>query len=400
MLAAGILPLFMAVASAYALPDTVPLVSKSPEHSLIISTGVDYAASSMGDDLQIEVPEDEKVSVHTAVPVHFKYAFSFRNPKIRNYYPGGYQGIGLGLINFGALEPRGMSKSHAGIGYPVSLYIFQGGPVWRISRKLNLNYEWNFGAAFGWKTYSPENYKFNLRVGSRVNAYLNIGFNLEYAATSSISLFAGIAVSHYSNGNTSWPNPGVNTMGIRMGLSWYLNGEHLSYPEAVADTLPKRRLKYDISLWGASRKRVYRGGEEPVLLPGHYGCAGISFSPMYQLKPHWRIGGALDIQWDGSSDKKSRYIGEGSKGEPLFRDPDFLRQMSWGISAHAELVMPIFAVNVGIGCNIVAPWENRGTYQNITLKTYLCKEFFLNVGYQLRNFYQQSSLMLGVGCTI
>ncbi len=41
---------------------------------------------------------------------------------------------------------------------------------------------------------------------------------LRYRLTSRLALAAGIDMTHWSNGNTSWPNPGVNSIGGRAGL--------------------------------------------------------------------------------------------------------------------------------------------------------------------------------------
>ena len=369
-------------------------------HHLSLESGLDYVASSVRDEIREAFPSEDLISVHSSVPVQFKYSFSFTDPKIRNYLPGGYQGIAVGLWNYGALEARGLSKSVKNIGYPVSVYVFQGGPFKSFTNNLSLNYEWNFGATFGWKPYSEENQYFNLTVGSKVNAYLNLNLYLQWTINSHTSLFGGVAVNHFSNGNTSWPNPGVNSLGLRIGMIWTLNPLEKKVEPVLPDTIRKRKVEYDILLWGASRKRVYRGGETPVLLRGHYACAGISFAPMVRLGRWWRVGGSADFQWDQSSDLKNNYA-EGSTTDDIkFYRPDFWRQVNIGISAHGELQMPIFAVNVGCGYNLLAPEENKGFYQNISLKTYIGSKFFINVGYQLRNFHQQSSLMLGCGVWI
>lgn len=369
-------------------------------HSLSFTTGFDYYASSVDDEIREKIPKNEKISVHTGIPLNLKYAFSFTNPGIRNYLPGGYQGLGISVLNLGAADPRGMSLSTSNIGYPVVTYLFQGGPFKRINSQLSLDYEWNFGASFGWKPYSEANKRFNLTVGSRVNAYLSLALCINWHLNPNTSLLAGISLAHFSNGNTSWPNPGINSLGLKLGMVWTINPPKEGYRDVIPDTVGKKNLEYDIMAWGASRRRVYKGGETPVLLKGHFACAGISFAPMIRLDRWWRVGGSADIQWDQSSDMKRNYI-EGSTTEDIkFSTPDFFRQLTAGISAHGELQMPVFAVNVGIGVNLVAPWENRGTYQNIALKTYLGPHLFLNVGYQLRNFHQQSSLMLGLGATI
>ena len=369
-------------------------------HTLSVSTGVDYVANSIGDEIREEIAPEDRIKVNTSVPLNLRYSFSFTDPKIRHYLPGGYQGISLGVLNFGGTQAHGLRKSERFIGYPVLAYVFQGGPIHRFDSNLSLNYEWNFGASFGWKPYSEANKEFNLTVGSRVNAYLHLGFNLCRRLTDHTSIFAGIGISHFSNGNTSFPNPGVNSFGVRVGMNWTLNPPEQGFPKALPDTVTRKKIEYDISAWGSTRKRVYRGGEEPVLLPGHFACAGISFSPMVNLNSWWRVGGSLDLQWDRSSDMKKNYISGETTDNIRFSRPSFWRQVTIGISAHGELRMPIFAVNVGCGYNLKAPWENRGFYQNITLKTYVCDKIFLNVGYQLRNFYQQSSLMLGAGVTL
>ena len=383
-----------------AAADNDSIMSYKAVHHLSVETGLDYVASSVQDEIREAVSPDDKVSVHTSVPVQLKYSFSFTNPHIRHYLPGGYQGIAVGLWNFGAGESGGLKKSTRYIRYPVSVYVFQGGPFKTFSNKLSLNYEWNFGASFGWKPYSESNENFNLTVGSRVNAYLNLNLCLKWQLNSHTSLFAGVAVNHFSNGNTSWPNPGVNSMGVRTGVIWTINPLKKDYPPVLPDTIKKRKLEYDISLWGASRKRVYKGGDTQVLLKGHYACAGIGFAPMVRLGRWWRLGGSADFQWDQSSDLEKNYA-EGSTSDDIkFYRPSFWHQVNVGISVHGELRMPVFAVNVGCGYNLIAPKENRGTYQNITLKTYIGEKFFINVGYQLRNFHQQSSLMLGVGVTL
>ena len=83
-----------------------------------------------------------------------------------------------------------------------------------------------------------------------------------------------------------------------------------------------------------------------------------------------------------------------------FYRPPFFRQVSAGLSARAELVMPIFSLNIGIGYGLVGPSETRKLYQTVTLKTYLAGPLYLNVGYRLVEFHSPSNLMLGVGVTL
>ncbi len=284
-----------------------------------------------------------------------------------------------------------------GIGNPVSVYLFQGAPIWRLSERLSAYYEWNFGASFGWHPFIPESAASNLITGSRINAYINLSAGLKWRLGKHYDLTAGLDLTHFSNGNTSFPNPGVNLAGVRIGVSRSFGREdkrRQSEPDTIA---PERKLGYDVTLYGAWRKRVYRGGDTPVLLNGTFGVCGIDFSPMWRVSQTFRAGFSADFQWDESTDLKRNHISGTTSDDILFHRPSFLRQVCAGLSGRAELVMPIFSVNVGIGYNIIGPEETRATYQLANLKVRVGGGFFLNIGYQLLNFRKQNNLMLGLG---
>ena len=58
----------------------------------------------------------------------------------------------------------------AELGNPVAVYAFQGAPIVRLSSCLSLDYEWNFGASFGWKKYDGLYNPQNEVIGSKINA--------------------------------------------------------------------------------------------------------------------------------------------------------------------------------------------------------------------------------------
>ncbi|MDE6296639.1 MAG: hypothetical protein K2L89_02235 [Muribaculaceae bacterium] len=102
---------------------------------------------------------------------------------------------------------------------------------------------------------------------------------------------------------------------------------------------------------------------------------------------------------DKSTELK-RYLIEGTDDDPKFRHVPFERQVSVGISAHAELTAPIFSVNAGIGYNVINPKGDRAFYQSLTVKAFFTKNFFLNVGYRLSAFKDPHNIMLGIGYRI
>ncbi|MDE7409295.1 MAG: acyloxyacyl hydrolase, partial [Muribaculaceae bacterium] len=352
------------------------------------------------DDILTSILDMENArKTEMATSVHLQYAFSFPDGSRQGRIcPDAWQGIGAAVSFLG--NPKG-------IGTPVSLYAFQGAPVYNLSDRFSIYYEWNFGASFGWRPCDGKTAYSNLIVGSGVNAYINLGAGLRYRLSDALSLMAGIDLTHYSNGNTSYPNPGVNMAGLRVGIVHTFVNSRGSKPYGrdvsdipVASESNRRHLpEFDLTLYGSLRKRVYRGGETPVLLNGRYAVAGLDFAPMWRVSRNFRVGASADFQWDESTDLKRHHVSGDSSDDIRFIRPPFFSQVCVGLSGRAELVMPIFSVNVGIGYNVIGPVETRASYQLANLKVRLTDALFLNVGYQLLNFQKQNNLMLGLGYT-
>lgn len=362
------------------------------------SVGVDvrpsFVFSSYKDDVLMNMLDlANALNTKFSTSLHLKYSFSYApsTPQGR-FYPESWQGVGASVNFLG--NPKG-------IGTPISVYAFQGAPVYKINQRLTIYYEWNFGASFGWKRCDGHIAYSNLIVGSNVNAYLNLGAGLMWKIGNQYALTAGLDLSHFSNGNTSFPNPGVNMAGIKIGVTRSFGKEPSKSNHGIVfveDSAKQRhKLQIDVTAYGAWRKRVYRGEENPVLLNGHFPVVGLDVAPMWQIRKIFRAGPSLDFQWDQSTNLK-KYHAFGSDSDDIrFYRPPVLSQICVGLSGRAELVMPIFSVNLGIGYNFIGPEETRASYQLANLKVRFSDRFFLNVGYQLLNFHKQNNLMLGFG---
>ena len=319
--------------------------------------------------------------------------FSF-NPSTREgmLYKGLYQGIGIGVNSY--------SPSQL-LGTPISMYVFQGMPIAHLSRQITFGYEWEFGAAFGWKHYDANTSQSNVAVGSSVTAHMGIKFKIDYKLSQRWVMTLGVGANHYSNGNTAWPNGGVNTLGGTVGIAYILNPQ-TPLPHADSELraeADRRRWMFDIIAYGAWRKRAVTVDDppEPMLCPGKFGVAGVQFAPLYCLNRFVAIGPSLDLQRDESGGLEPYWV-EGSYYDNIkFERPLFGKQISAGLSAHAELTLPIFSVNAGLGFDMVTPKGDHAFYQSLTLKTFVTKKIFINAGYRLGNFKTPRNLMLGFG---
>lgn len=153
--------------------------------------------------------------IENSLSLHLKYSFQFHpNTYTDRIYRGAYQGIGVAYYNMYE-KPQ--------LGNPLTVYLFQGARIARFNQRLSLNYEWNFGASFGWKPYHSDLNPYNKVIGSKVNAYLNTNFYFNWMLSPKFDFTTGVAVTHFSNGNTKFPNAGLNSIGLKVGLVYNIN---------------------------------------------------------------------------------------------------------------------------------------------------------------------------------
>lgn len=319
--------------------------------------------------------------------------FSF-NPNSREgmLYKGLYQGVGISVGTFLADDL---------LGHPVSTYVYQGAPIAHINKRTWIGYEWQFGAAFGWKHSEKGAEDNNTATSTAVTAHMGLGLKLHHRLSEHWQLALGAVAHHYSNGNTSWPNSGVNTIGGSIGIAYIINplSGSTEAPASLIQEADRKRWFYDITAYGAWRKRIVTVGEPASinLCPGKFGVIGLQFSPMRQLNRWVAVGPALDVQWDESGGLEPYWI-EGSSDDNIkFERPPFEKQLSAGLSAHAELTMPIFSINAGMGYDFINPKGDKAFYQSLTLKTFVTKNIYINTGYRLGSFQYPQNLMLGMG---
>lgn len=322
---------------------------------------------------------------------HLRCGFRF-GPETRlgQLYPHAVQGLGIGYHTFFNPEE---------IGTPLSVYVFQSSRLSELTNCLSIDYEWNFGISTGWKKYDPNVNPHNRVVGSKANAYIHLGMLLDWELSPSLNVKAGVGVTHFSNGNTQLPNAGVNTVGSHFGLVWKL------VPEPVGQrTLPavrfQRHFTYDVSLYGATRKKGFLWEDGPaVIVPGSFAVCGMNISSLWNISKYFRTGLSLDAQFDESANIFSHVINPNSASEDVrFHRPPFREQFAVGISARAEIVMPIFAINIGVGRNVFCKGPDTDSfYQIFALKTAVTRNLFVHIGYQLYKFKTPNNLMLGLG---
>lgn len=329
-------------------------------------------------------------TIDQSISAHLKYSFQYYpNSYTDRIYRGAYQGIGLAYYSLESKEE---------LGSPVALYLFQGARIARFNPRLSFNYEWNFGVSFGWKPFDEYENSYNKVIGSKINAYINTNFYLNYMLSKQVDLTAGVDVTHFSNGNTRFPNAGLNTIGLKVGLVYNFNrnGECFSKPffRSPVPNFP-RHISYDVVLFGSWRRKGVYVGEGQVAAPGAFAVAGFNINPMYNFGYNFRAGVSLDGVYDESA---NIYANDSYSSSDQFYRPPLSYQLALGLSARAEYVMPYFTVGIGLGGNVIhRGGDLKGLYQVLALKIEVTRSSFIHIGYNLQNFHTPNYLMLGIG---
>lgn len=330
-------------------------------------------------------------AISNSLSAFLKYSFQYA-PDTYKYkiYRGAYQGVGLAYFDF---------ANRAEIGTPIAAYLFQGATIARLSPRLSLDYEWNFGLSLEWSPYKHDENPYNRVVGSYANAYMNINLYLNWMVSRHIDITMGLDGTHFSNGNTQFPNGGVNTLGAKFGVNYNFNRKINYISDSFNDRsdIPqfKRHFNYDLVVFGAQRKKGVFVNDNPVSVPGRYNVLGFCFTSMYNLSYKFKVGLSLDGYYDGSANVS---IGDYVIGiSPDVVIPPLNEQLAMGVSARFEYVMPYFTVGVGYGVNVLGEGNLKATYQMLALKAYLTRSTFLHIGYSLHNFQTPNFLMIGIG---
>ena len=303
---------------------------------------------------------------------------------------GVYQGIGLALHSFFA---------HDLMGTPASIYVYQGAPLAALGKNLTLGYEWNLGLSSVWK------YNEGFIV-SPLNVYINVAALFDWKVNQHWDIVFGPEYTHFSNGDTKFPNSGANTVNFRLGAKRHIAPSNKTetvrvFAGDIDNETFADRMTYDLSILGGFRADRTVSGTKLYIFNKAFPVASVNFNPLYSFNSHLAAGPSLDLIYDRSANLN---VWENEDGDVGYEYPRALAQTGIGLSARAELRMPVFAINIGIGYGTSLEDHTRydnddlkGLYGVFNLKTFVSDRMFLNVGYRLKSVLYSHNLLFGLG---
>jgi len=303
----------------------------------------------------------------------------------------GYPAFGFGFLTYGFPQTGQLGK-------PNALYMFLNAPFKRWDR-WSFNYIIRLGMSYNWEPNDPVANPGHLTLGSFRNLYIAGGAEIQYLLGERNSISAGFKFTHFSNGQSSLPNAGMNLLTPHIGYKYdFNNGKRPSYKKNKPGEYDDKSMEYYFT-FGNGIRQIFFTPTGNTLVPK----AGVSY-PVYNLSLgaqyhyNWagKFGGGLDFIYWGAYDPQFD-LGPGGIIKSV-RHP-FGDHFQLGVFVSYEFVLSNFSIYAQPGYRVIRK-EYDGMppdfYQHLALK-YHVNDLILGIAIRAVNFGQAEYIEWNIG---
>ncbi|MDD2564406.1 MAG: acyloxyacyl hydrolase [Salinivirgaceae bacterium] len=289
-----------------------------------------------------------------------------------------YPSVGLGYMALDFGSPRIFGYGH-------TLFGFINIPIVK-SNRFAWTYEMGTGIAFVTKKFDGQTNPNNGVIGSHLNAFLLISTGLEYNVSKHTSFLLNVGLNHCSNGNSSGPNLGLNTLFMSMSAKRMI-GE----PRTVLQSpkIPFNRNWELYSFVGSGVKEVKPFGSKRAFV------SNIHFTARRKISYSNAWGGGIDLMYDTGIDqmKKSDYELDDLERDSI-NSPKIMDRFAPGVHANWSVFFGKVVFDIQMGVYI---YNSLGKmiYNRWTLEFEITNKFSLAVGLK-SHFATAEYIQLGV----
>jgi hypothetical protein len=292
-----------------------------------------------------------------------------RDWEINHRYPQ----WGIALMN-------GNTGSRQYIGRMTAFYAYLTLPVIR-SANYHANLLIGTGPGIVSKPYDIHTNPKNTLIGTRLNAFINMGFQNEFRFFKNFTGTIGLHFLHLSNGGTTLPNLGLNTPSIAAGIRYAL-GNPDTLDVIAHESYQSARLKlfrFNLFTSVSSKQAPWAGGN-------HYLINVLQTEAVYRRKPNHSYGLGLMFTYNRSLDffplenpsyetrgQKKLQIGPYAHYEHFFGRLSVPLQL--GVYAYNRAKSPILFQQFGLRYRII-----RKISAELLLKSHMGQADFIHTG--------------------
>lgn len=372
----------------------LPVLAQNPDSSIFKQSGPDFflrADIEYGKVLgSADLPEGIDEVLGGNIEIGWQATGSNRYDALL-----GYPAFGFGFLTYG-FPQTGI------LGEPNAFYMFLNGPFKRWN-KFSINYIIRLGMSYNWEPSDPVANPGHLALGSFRNLYIGAGAEGQYLIGEQLSASFGVKFAHFSNGQSSLPNAGMNLLTPHLGIKYDFNGgdrpEYIKYPKPE---FSEKAMEYYVTLGNGIRQIFF-----PVDTTGTVPKQGVSY-PVYNISMAaqyhfgWtgKVGGGLDFIYWGAYDPRFE-IGPGGVVQAV-KHP-FGDYLQLGIFASYEIVLNNVSIIIQPGYRVISgdDYKDKPTdfYQHLGLK-YHVHDLIIGVAIRAVNFGQAEYIEWSLGYRI
>jgi hypothetical protein len=307
----------------------------------------------------------------------------------------GYPSFGFGFLTYNFPQTDSL-------GEPNAFYMFLNAPFHRWN-KFSLNYIIRLGMSYNWKPADPVENPFHAALGSYRNLYIGAGFEGQYLIGEQLSASVGLKFAHFSNGQSSLPNAGMNLLTPHLGLKYDFNGgDRPAYTKYPKPEYTDKGMEYYVIL-GNGIRQIFFTAQDTTLaarIPKQgvsYPVYNISMAAQYQFGWVGKFGGGLDFIYWGAYNPGVE-LGPGGVVQAV-KHP-FGDYLQLGVFISYEFVLNNVSIIVQPGYRVISgdDYKDKPTdfYQHLGLK-YHVHDLIIGVAIRAINFGQAEYIEWSLG---
>ncbi len=297
-------------------------------------------------------------------------------------------GIGIGMSRFNNTRE---------LGKPFSVFAFYNGTFWRNANNV-LRYNIGLGVATNWTPYNSETNPYNLAIGSKTTAHIELGVDYAHTLADRWEVGAGVGFMHFSNGKTRTPNKGLNILTPRIRVA-YLFREN---------KLPARRLDIDRPTGNELQLAVGFG----VFTPNYEDVEGMEANPyphgihfytttlqstfLHRYGHRGKFGGSLQLFYNNEYGSSPTINGT----DVHVHLADFEKRFAVGLFAAHEFIIDRMSIVTQVGvASETAVWRPRD-YERLGLRYVFWDNMFAGVSVFAHKFSESEFIEWCIGYNI
>jgi hypothetical protein len=188
-------------------------------------------------------------------------------------------------------------ENHGEIVRPLEAYTFFSWPFARMSSRLSMTSDFGMGLSWNWTAVNAQQ---NARtvLGSNLNARIDWGLYLRYVSTSRTTLFAGVDVTHRSNGGLVQPNQGINVLGPKITVQYNFGRDAAYVPELRP--APPFHSDWDVIVGGSGGLKNVMESSSPLIRQDFREFEATA-AVRRRFYTFGRVESGVDLMYDGST---------------------------------------------------------------------------------------------------